>query len=180
MPIPSHPRSTSRGLPPFEPALSELCALSTDQLREILHTWLIRQRSVPALDWTLLSRQGSHATFTLSLSLSGLTLPVHCRIHQRRTRLQLHHVEAFAGHLLRTPAVGGILITTGEITPEASRAAGAYRHPRLVIYSGPEWLAELAASRAGVKRRRLWAWILDLAHGAATARDCDPRPQEGP
>jgi hypothetical protein len=89
--------------------------------------------------------------------------PVLVRLYQRKNRLQVHHVDAFRGYLLRAGVPAGILVTTGSYAREAVAAASQGSLPRLFLYAGDQWARELAAFRIGVVHRRPWRWLLDLA-----------------
>lgn len=148
----------------FGPALLQLRTLPPAALERLVRAWLLRPAARSPRRFSPCERRSGAATFHLLLDGSPLPLPLalRVRVHQRRSRLQVQHVEAFAGHLVRAGVPAGLLVTTGEITPEAIRAAAGCVQPRIRLYSGPEWVAELAAHRLGPRRRRLWRWVLAL------------------
>lgn len=152
-----HPSSANEPSSRWERALAQLRVLTPAHLDRLVSRWATRLglHSVRRLE------PGGAALYQGTVTLPALTLPVRLQIHQRQSRLQVHHVEAFAGQLVRAGVPAGLLVTTGEITPEARWAAERYPLPRLRLYSGPEWAAELARRHLGVQRRSLWEWVLD-------------------
>jgi hypothetical protein len=160
---------------PWEPALTELRTLAPEDLDQVVSTWLA------TLDLTATRVRERRPGTTLYQALLGSTLvatPFQIRVHQRQNQLGVHHVEAFLGHLLRTGAAGGLLITTGGCSREAILVAGSTQLPRVRVITGEQWVAALAASRAGVKQRRLPRWVVDLQRtlcGSSAQSDHRPR-----
>jgi hypothetical protein len=109
-----------------------------------------------------LNRRGSVAVYQATLGEYPVRTPVRVRLYQRKNRLQRHHVEAFAGYLDRFAIPAGILVTTGGVAPEAALLAATSERPRLALYSGEEWAADLADRGVGLRRRSLRQWIVDL------------------
>jgi hypothetical protein len=146
-------------LPAWEPAISQLREACPEQLNALVRQWL------GAFDLTAVrrisSRPGS-ATYQAFIGPEPLSTPLHVRIYQRRNALQAHHVDAFLGHLVRSGVPLGILVTTGPCSRDAYLAGGSFRSPKIRLLSGDRWAAELAAHQAGVKRRSLWRWVVEL------------------
>jgi len=148
-PEPSRP---SAGSPdPYEclPALDALRALPPGELDAQVTRWAENRGlgSVRRADRAL-----RPATYWAFFGEPPLGLPALLRVHQRRNRLQAHHVEAFLGYLALAGCDYGVLITTGACAPEALRLSRERRLPRLRVISGPEWVRDLARWRAGVRR----------------------------
>lgn len=146
--------------PDWEPALTQLRRLSRAQLQRLVSLWL--RRSGMALVERI---HPGPATLAVRSQHDQVPVPltIQVRVYQRRTRLHAHHVEAFFGRLVRTGTPAGILITTGEFTPDAVALARSLTAPGLRLYSGEEWSAELASRRVGLRRRQLWRWVVDFA-----------------
>jgi hypothetical protein len=158
-----------RSAPPWgwEPALSQLRQLARPELDNLVALW--------AAAFSIHSvrpdcRTSRAATYHGLLGDYPLGLPVRIRLCQRRNRLQVHHVEAFAGHCARLGVPFGILATTAGCGPEAARIAASYRSPQLRLYTGPQWAEELAAHRIGVRRRTVPQWVIEVA--ASLRRPC--------
>lgn len=154
-------RPSSSGPDTFEPAVTQLRHLPLAELDQLLQSWLNRcgfrrLRRCEPLERAI--------TYHALAEVLPVEIGIRFRIHQRHSRLQAHHVDAFAGHLLRAGSPLGVLITTGEITPQARRVADSYRTLRLRLYSGREFAEELGARRLGLRRVSLWHWVLDLTH----------------
>lgn len=143
----------------FEPALTQLRYLRLPEIDTLLKSWLKRSGFRHLRRCEPLERAVTYHALAESLPVE---MGVRFRIHQRRSRLQTHHVEAFAGHLLRAGVAIGVLISTGDLTPQARRVADSYSSPRLRVYSGREFAEELRARRLGLRRMSLWHWVLDL------------------
>jgi hypothetical protein len=162
MPHPLKPR-TPLIPPPFplswEPALTQLRELPLVELDALVLRWLSASgcHSVRRVE----GRPGC-ATYQGLLGRHPFTVPLLVRVFQRRNRLQEHHVDALAGMLLRRGVPGGLLITTGSSSRPARRAGASCRVPHVSLLEGPEWAADLARCRAGVRRRYLPQWLLDL------------------
>jgi restriction endonuclease Mrr len=157
-PVASQPSSPGERRTIPQPALDQLRTLSVVELDTLILSWLRRLRLAPARRSE--SRAGAttyHALFEHSL----FPLPVRVRIHQRKNRLQPHHVEAFAGHLVRCGVSTGVLVTTGECSRGATQVASAYITPRVRLLGGGEWLQLLRPHGVGLRRARLWHWLLD-------------------
>lgn len=144
---------------PWEPALTELRALPPDELDQVITTWLA---TLGLAAPRVRERRPGVTTYQATLGPVPLCTPVQIRVYQRQNQLQVHHVDAFVGYLTRTGVPSGLLITTGGCSRHARLIAGGVQSRRVQLLSGPEWAAELANTRAGVKRRRLWGWILAL------------------
>jgi hypothetical protein len=156
----SHPRSLPTAPPlPWEPALTELRTLSPHDLDQMVAHWLTTLGLTPP---RVRERRPGLTTYQALLGSTLLATPLQIRVHQRRNQLSVHHVEAFLGHLQRTGAAGGLLITTGGYSREAILVAGSTQLPRVRLITGAQWVAALAASRSGVKQRRLPRWVVDL------------------
>lgn len=162
---PIHPREHQ-----WEPALSQLRTLPRAELERLLRSWLTRLGLSPHHP---IAGPDSSVTYHALLEHAPVPLSLRVRLYRRKSRLQTHHVEAFAGHLLRAGVSAGILVTTSDFTREAQVIADAYRSPRLRLYTGPQWAAELAARHLGVKRGQLWRWILEL-HGKTEVDESTP------
>lgn len=164
-PLPSHSPTPPPGTPalkPWEPALTELQALSPTDLDHVITTWLTRLGlSAPRVR----ERRPGLTTYQAHLGRFPFSTPVQIRIYQRQNGLQVHHVDAFVGYLTRAGVPSGLLITTGGCSRHARLIAGGVQSRRIQLLSGAEWAAELAHARVGVKRRRLWGWILALRQG---------------
>lgn len=151
----------------FEPALSQLRDLPPRELDQLVRSWL------RGIDLDSLRRceptAGATTYHTLARSLPVL-LGIRVRVHQRRSKLHVHHVESFAGHLVRAGVPAGILVTTGDCTSAARIAADSYRTPRVRLLSGEQWMAELARGKLGLRRRSFWHWVLDLPISVLNAK----------
>jgi restriction endonuclease len=157
----SFPAPDRVGLLPWGPALSQLRDLNGSDLDDLVRYWLT---SLGLTAVRPLERRAQVATYQALLGERHVATPVHVRIYQRRNRLQVHHVDAFLGHLGRSGSATGILVTTGGFAREAVKLAAGVNSPRLRLISGGEWTAELASARAGVRRGCLAALLLDLRH----------------
>jgi len=163
----------------FEPALTELRTLSRPDLDRLVQAWLTHAglRRVEA-------SQTRHAPATyqavLDHPLTGRAARVQVRIHQRRNQLQAHHVEAFIGRLLRLGVSSGVLICTGGVSREARWIARLSEIPQIQLLGGEQWLAELALSKLGLRRLRLWGWALDLQKALPTWTRWRQRPGSHP
>lgn len=142
----------------LEPAVGQLRTLPPGDLTALVLRWLAALGLDSVQPCGLV---GCGSTFEARLPSALLCVPVRIRVHQRKNRLQLHHVEAFLGHLVRSGSPLGVLVTTGECTREATAAARASHSPRIRLVTGNQWVAELAVNKSGVKRRSLWRWIVD-------------------
>jgi len=155
------PHSVFRAsLSPWEPALTQLRELSPDRLDERVIRWL---RSLGLRPGRGPHRNVRCTTYEASLTQAPFQLPVHVRVYQRKNRLQAHHVEAFLGSLVRQGVTAGVLVTTGDFSRDAHRVAAQTQVPRVQLLGGPEWLADQAAKRLGVRRCSIPAWLLRLA-----------------
>jgi restriction endonuclease Mrr len=159
---------------PWEPALTQLRELSPPELDQLVATWLSALGlSAPRVR----ERRPGITTYQATLGKPPFSTPVQIRIYQRQNRLQVHHVDAFVGYLTRVGVPSGLLITTGDCSHHARLIAGGVQSRRVRLLSGAEWAMELASARAGVKRRRLWGWIVDLRRrldGVGTERKSTP------
>jgi hypothetical protein len=88
-------------------------------------------------------------------------LTVGCRVYQRRNQLQAFDVESFRGALVRQGLSGGVLVSTGDFSREAYRAAADGGTPRIRLIAGAEWMADLAHRKMAIHRRSLSHWFLD-------------------
>jgi len=160
---PKHPNHPDHALvseaEAFEPAVTQLRTLGLPELDQFFRSWLDRCGFSQLRRCEPLERA---ATYHVLADFLPVGIGIRYRIHQRTSRLQVHHVDAFAGHMLRAGVSIGVLITTGEIAPAARRAADSYRSLRLRLYSGREFAAELVDKRLGLRRISLWHWVLDL------------------
>lgn len=148
----------------WEPAVSQLRALAPPDLDRLVSHWLA------ALDLSAIRTNGRHCRCTTYQALLGnfpVGVPIFIRVYQRQNRLQVHHVEAFLGHLVRLGIPAGVLISTGDFSREAYDLASTLHAPRIRLLSGPAWAQDLADRRMGLRPRRLWAWLLDLSKGFA-------------
>lgn len=154
------PRSRPRLPLPWEPALTQLRTASPADLDALVRAWLdkLGGRGV-----RLCERTPSRATYQTLMGGGSTATPLRVRVLRRRNRLQAHHVEAFLGHLVQHHVATGILITTSRCTREAERLAHTLHGPTIRLYSGPQWAAELAARRIGIRARTLWGWVLERA-----------------
>lgn len=151
-----------------QPALIQLYEFAAADLDQILSRWLT------ALSLSLVGvveRHSRTTTYQAALGEHPASIKLRVRVYQRKHRLEVRHVEAFAGHLLRTRSPIGVLITTGTCAPDAILAAEAIQVPDIALLSGDEWMAELAQHRVGVKRRFLSQWAVEL-----TTRLCPSPP----
>lgn len=161
-----------RGFPdPYEclPALDAIRALPPAGLDALVIRWAENRGlgSVRRADRT------SHpATYWAFFGEPPFGLPALIRVHQRKSRLQPHHVEAFLGHLALAGCDHGVLITTGHCAPEALRLSRERKLPRLRLISGPEWVRDLARWRAGVRRAMRAAWVLGPPDPQSTPESC--------
>jgi hypothetical protein len=162
-PLSSHSPTPPPGTPalplPWEPALTELRELSPQDLDQVITTWLTSLGlSAPRVR----ERRPGVTTYQAHLGPFPVSTPVQIRVYQRQNRLQVHHVDAFVGYLTRVGVPSGLLITTGDCSRQARLIAGGVQSRRVQLLSGAQWATELANARAGMKRRRLWGWIIDL------------------
>lgn len=141
----------------WDATLTQLRHLPRPALDSLVRTWLLR-RGAHAVRPT--DTRATARTYQALLPSISSALPVHVRVHQRANRLQAHHVDAFAGHLMRHGVSTGLLITTSGCTRDALAAAQTLTVPRIRLVSGPEWAAELAKQRAGLIRRCFWRWVV--------------------
>lgn len=142
-----------------EPALAALRALPLEQLDGVVRRWL----GSPALPEVRRERAWE-GTVTYALATDAGGRPVRlARVHRLRVRLQAHHVEALLGELCRRGLGSGILVATGPCAPEALRLAQSLVRPYVWLLSGPEWLPELCAAGAGVRRGTHPAWLFDAS-----------------
>jgi len=144
---------------PAEPLLGQLRDLAGPELDRLVLAWLARAGLTHV---ALAERRGQVSTYRALLQSRLALLSGRVRIYQRCRRLQAHHVEAFAGYLLRQRASFGLLISTGELTRAAHWAADAFPAPRVQLLAGPDWADDLANRHIGVRSRRLWQRLLDL------------------
>jgi Restriction endonuclease len=144
---------------PWEPALTQLRELAPADLDALVCPWLA---ALGLSSVQVRERRPNMTTYQAVLGASPLGTPLQIRVYQRTNRLQVHHVEAFVGHLTRLGIPSGLLLTTGDCTRDAVLVAGAVRAPRVGLLSGDRWAKELAASRSGLRRRSLRQWIVDL------------------
>src|SRR5690349_9407507 len=93
---------------PTEPLLSQLRDLSGPELDRLVSAWLSRAGLTHV---GLAERHDQVSTYRALLPGRLTLLSGRVRIYQRRHRLQAHHVEAFAGYLLRQRASFGLLIS---------------------------------------------------------------------
>jgi hypothetical protein len=143
-----------------EPALTVLRRLAPDELAAFFQDWLKDAFSLQ--DVTVTARQRSVTTYH-GVMPHGLTpSPVGARLYQRQGRLQAHHVDAFLGYLERCDLTAGILITTGEVTPEARAIVLSNR---IVLWSGEEWVEQLVDA-GYVKPCVRSAWLAEVIRGS--------------
>lgn len=154
-----HLIAAENAVPVHEPALTQLRALAREDLGVVVRKWLDR-RGADRL--RVAEPKALAPTYHAELALFGAAVRLGVRVHQRKNRLQAHHVEAFAGYLLRAGLTAGVLVTTGPCSPAAMRAAVAFRSPRVLLLDGEEWTADLARCRTGLKRRNFWRAVLDF------------------
>lgn len=162
-------------LPAWEPAVQQLRQLCPEQLDTLVGAWL---SSLGLTGIRRCSARPGVTTYQAFLGPRPLSAPLHIRIHQRKNGLQVHHVEAFYGSLVRRGIPLGILATSGPISRDALLIAGSLRSPRVRLLAAERWAAELAAHRAGIRRRSLWHWIVEL-RSALYRRPGSPPRGEG-
>jgi len=155
------PRFSSRpGDPhPWEPALSQLRGLPAEDLDHLIANWLRRTGLQPSRH---IDRANGATTYRGLLGDFPFSFQIAVRVHQRDSRLQAHHVEAFLGYLSRHGLPAGVLITTGGCAVTASSIALGNARPRIRILSGAQWLRELVAARVGLEEYRLPRWVVNL------------------
>src|SRR4051794_41568288 len=107
---------------PWEPARTELRALPPHDLDQMVSNWLATLGLTPP---GVRERRPGLTTYHTLLGPTLVATPLQVRVHQRQNQLGVHHVEAFLGHLLRTGAARGLLITTGGCAREAMLVAGS-------------------------------------------------------
>ncbi|HTE20975.1 MAG TPA: restriction endonuclease [Armatimonadota bacterium] len=146
-------------VPPWEPALSQLRTLSRPDLDRLVQAWLTE---LGLHGSRVLDRRPGVATYRAFLGCHPLCVPVQVRLYRRRNRLQVHHVEAFVGHLARQNAAIGLLVSTSGCSNDARLAAQSYETPQLRLLSGEQWAAELAFLRVGLRQQNLRQWLVDL------------------
>ena len=150
-----HPSSP---LPAWELALAQLRTLAPADLDRHIDKWL-RSHQLSAI--RLIERNARASTYAATFGQAPFDLPVACRVYQRRNRLQAYDVESFRGTLLRQGIVAGVLITSGDFSRQAYRAAAEGTLPTIRLIAGPEWLADLAKRRVSVRRRTLTHWLIE-------------------
>ena len=154
------PRASGAPAPcAWEPALTQLRALPRPDLDRLVLRWL---RALGLHAPRVMARESGPACYRAFLGDHPLCVPVEVRLYQRKSRLQVHHIESFVGSLHGQKVGIGLLISTGGFTPDARVAAQSCRTPILRLSSGEEWAAELAALHVGLRRRSLWRWLLEL------------------
>jgi restriction endonuclease Mrr len=154
------PRPASSAQPlPWEPALTQLRELAPPELDTLVTRWLTQ---IGLTDARVRPHHGGAATYQAILGHPPLATPVHVRVYQRQNRLQAHHVDAFRGYLQRSGIPGGLLITTGGCSREASLIARTAQGPLVCLLTGEQWAALLAERRTGLRPARLLRWIVDL------------------
>lgn len=159
----SHPFDTVRKPDPpssWEPALGQVRSAGTEALDLLARRWLAALGLSSLLRWP---RPDNPLTYSALAGAPGLPVQAQVQIFRQRTRLQAHHVEAFAGRLAGAGCGAGILVGLGGYTLAAARAARSCRSPHVRLLSGEDWLAELAHLGAGVRRANAGGWALDLA-----------------
>jgi restriction endonuclease Mrr len=175
-PTPTPTRVPSELPLPWEPALTQLRELSADQLDGLVTHWL---GAIGLTAVRMRQHQARSATYQAILGRTPLATPIHVRVYQRQNQLQVHHVDAFRGYLQRMGVAGGLLITTGGCSRQASLIAGATQAPQVCLLTGEQWTALLAAERAGVKPSRLPRWIVDLRDVLSLRSRRSAPPSEG-
>lgn len=155
--------------PELQPALAELRQLSPRQLDRVVRAWVSRLGLTGVRPCEPRERA---VTYHGVLRSFPVPVPVRVRVYPRRSRLQAHHVDAFAGHLLRAGVSTGILVTTSDFSAAARQVAQAYPSIRLRLYSGEAWATDLARRRGFLRRQLFWRWIL------APFGPSEPNPQE--
>jgi hypothetical protein len=143
--------------PVLQPALSELRLLPPRHLDRVVRVWAARLGLTHLRPCEPLERA---LTYHGVLRSFPVLIPVRLRVYQRRSRLHAHHVEAFAGHLLRAGISTGILVTTSDFSAAARQVAQSYPSIRLRLYSGEAWATDLAQRRGFLRRQLFWRWIL--------------------
>ena len=166
--MPRRPSSLPLG---WEPALSQLRTLSPSDLNAHVARWL-RARGFRTICAT--SRSACCSNYTAVFGQAPFDLTVGFRVYQRRNRLQAHQIEAYLGSLVREGLSTGVLITTGEFSREAYRLAAQIPSPRIRLIAGPEWMADLAQRKVGIKRCSLASWLLSQTRSSSSAA-CERR-----
>lgn len=146
-------------LPAWEPGLSQLRTLPALELHPVLRQWLERA-ALQAV--RVLETHPGHVTYAARLGTGPVSLPLHVRLYRRRNRLQLHHLEAFVGHLMRHGIPAGVLITTGECTRDVRKGCRSPLLPHVRVLDGSEFATELAYRKPGLRPAQVRGWLLDL------------------